>query len=471
MATTPTLDSQAMQSMIQQYKPQDQSGMTQMAPQIPQQKKQGSQSHTQGILALVQQVSQKINARKQRETEQTFDRFTQSAKGVQQAKSQMDEAQAKVKANPQDPDAIKSLKEAQQAMQQNQTILNDMFSGPHGEKHAKLLSKGFGIDDKNADTPERKAAMQAIQKSMGVGEGPAKILSQLPQTQQLSPQAQSQQMLQREGVVGKPATQGQQLGAEVQREKMQQQQTVEKLRMAHQQGMSLDKLQMTGMLKGIDVSRGTNGELVTHVMSPEERAKVPYLKSQDDLSAAKTEAERAMADAKMNPNNPEMKIKMMDAQSKAVDANARMLSAQAQQMRAMTAQAKEPPEVAQARKDADHMGTLYSKAQAIAAKPNPTPTEDMDLVKAWVQSQNPQSRAISPAAMEQALQSRSFGARISKKWEEATRGGLDPEFRQEMVDSIKNARDAAANTAAKYDVKKEKDAGGDNDDPLGILGK
>jgi hypothetical protein len=474
MATTPPpLDPSTAQSMIGQYKPQDESGMTQMAPQMPQQQQRQTQSHSQGIVALVQQISQKIGARKQRETEQTFDRFTQSAKGVQQAKAQMDEAQAKIKANPQDPDAIKSLKSAQEAMQQNQTILNDMFSGPHGEKHAKLLSKGFGIDDKNADTPERKAAMKAIQKSMGVGEGPARILSQIPQTQQLSPDAQRQQQLQQAGVVGKPPSGNALLQSSDKEASRQQQMAIEQLKQANMKGVTLDKMKMIGTLKGIDVSRDAQGQLVTHIMSPEERAKVPYLKAQDDLTAARTEAERAMADAKTNPNNPEMRIKMMNAQSSAVDAQARMLTAQAAQMRAMAAQAKESPEVAAARLTADRMDTELSKAEVILAKPQPTPTDDMALVASWVRAQNPQARSMSPAAIEQALQNRTFGTRISKKWEEATRGSLDPEFRQEMVDSIKNSRDAARNTAQKYDVQKESEAVGDDDILKGLdaLGK
>jgi hypothetical protein len=407
------------------------------------------------ITNIVGSITQKAQARKATDQQQLFDRFTKSASGVFQAKQQMKEAQEALKQNPQDPKALDSMKQAQEAMKTDQGILDAMFNGSHGEKNSKIISKGFGIDDKNADTPFRKDAIQAMQKTMGVGEKAAGILSQIPQTQQQT------------GPQMKPPTGNAILQSMDKGAGRQQQMAIEQLKQAGQQGASLDKLKMTGTLKGIDVSRGTNGELITHIMSPEERAKVPYLKAQDDATAAKTEAERAMADAKTNPNNPEMRIKMMDAQSNAVRAAAMSQIAQADMMKAMAAKAKEPPEVAQARKTADMMDTEYAKAQEFIK--NPSPTNDLSLVASYVRSQNPQARSMSPAQLNEAMRNRSFGARISAKYEEATRGSMDPEFRQEMADSIKISADKARLTAQKYDAQKDKDAGAGDDDPLGIM--
>jgi hypothetical protein len=411
----------------------------------PQSKKQASVANFGASLQnIVSKVTQQVQQRKATEQQHVFDRFTQSTQGIQQAQNEMTEAQEALKQNPQDPATLQRVQRAQQAMQQNRTILDAMFNGPHGEKNAKMLSKGFGIDDKNADTPERKAAITAMKKSMGVGDKAAGILSQLPQTSQPTGQP---------GI--KPPTgdailrmQGQERGQDIKA-------VTDRLRMANQAGISLDKLKMTGTLKGIEVSRGENGELVTHIMSPEERAKVPYLKAQDDLTAAKTEAQRAMADAKMNPNNPELRVKMMDAQSKAVDAQARMLAAQAAQMRAMTAQAKEPPEVAAARKSADALETEYAKAQQYVK--TPSPTNDTALIFSFVRAQVAGAGRMTNTEIEQALKSGSFGTRYSNMYNRATKGELDPDFRSQLADSIKIAADKARLTADKYDTKKQQD--------------
>jgi hypothetical protein len=415
------------------------------------------------IQNLVGQVTQKVQQKKAREQQQIFDRFTQAASGIQQAQSQIEDAKKKLQQNPQDQEALQTIQRAQQSLQQNQTILNDEYNpaDPKGQKHIKILQKGFGIDDKNADTPERKAAIQAMQKSMGIGAGPAGVLAKLPQTQQLSPDAQRQQMLQQSGVMGKPATQGQVLNAETQQRGQDIRATTARLQQANQAGIGLDKLKMIGTLKGIEVSRGDGGELVTHVMTPEERGKVPYLKAQDELTAAKTEAERAIVDAKMNPNNPEMKIRMMDSQSKAVDAQARMLAAQAAQMRAMTAQAKEPPEVAAARKDADRLETEYAKAQQYVA--TPSPTNDTALIFSYVRAQVAGAGRMTNTEIEQALKSGSMGTRYSNMYNRATKGELDSDFRQQLADSIKIAADKSRLTADKYDTKKTQDSISDDE--------
>ena len=405
---------------------------------------------------IVGQVTQKIQQRKATEQQHVFDRFTNSVQGIQQAQAEMQEATAALKQNPQDEQAKQRLDKANQALQQNRTILDAMFNGQHGERHSKMLAKGFGIDDKNANTPERQAAINAMRKSMGVGAGAAGILSQLPQIQQLDPQAQRTLALQQAGVMGKPATAGQILQSETAMRGQDIKAVTDRMRLAIQQGTAFDKIQMTGQLNGIEVTRGDGGNPQFHVMSPEERSKVPYLKAKDDLSAARTAAQNAMADAKMNPNNPEMRVKMMDAMARTKDAEARMVAAEAAQMRAMVAQAKEPPEVAQARKDADRLETEYAKAQQYLA--TPSPTNDTALIFSYVRAQVAGAGRMTNTEIEQSLRSGSFGTRMSNMYNRATKGELDKDFRQQVVDSIKIAAEKSRLTADKYDVQKSKES-------------
>ena len=133
----------------------------------------------------------------------------------------MQGAMQKLQANPEDQEARQALmqgsqitKKAREALNIAQTNLKDMFTGPKADKHTKMLEKAFGIDDKNAQTPERAAAIKAIQKAQGVDEKTAAMMSNLPQRQQLGPQASQQAQLQHAGAVGKPATGGQVLAAQ-----------------------------------------------------------------------------------------------------------------------------------------------------------------------------------------------------------------------------------------------------------------
>lgn len=150
--------------------------------------------------------------RKAREDQKVFDNFAQSYKGLQDAQAQMDDAaramdEAKKKGDQQGYlDAAKKLQQAQAALKQNRTNLDDIASDP---KKRKILAKGFGIDDKNAATPERQQAIAAVRKQTGVGGSAGDLISKLPQTQQLTPQAQGQAMARQAGVQGAPPTQGQ----------------------------------------------------------------------------------------------------------------------------------------------------------------------------------------------------------------------------------------------------------------------
>jgi len=94
------------------------------------------------------------------------------------------------------------MQQGKASLQQNQTNLNDIISD--SKKH-KVITKAFGIDDKNANTPERQAAIQNIQKQYpGISTQGASTLSRMPQTQQLTPQAQGQSQLVGAGVAGRP---------------------------------------------------------------------------------------------------------------------------------------------------------------------------------------------------------------------------------------------------------------------------
>ena len=191
-----------MQHTQQQPQPQQQQGQRQAG--------QGRAVSLQNLGSTLQnvigKVGEKLQQRKATEQQHLFDRYAQTTAGITAAKAQFQEAITALKANPQDPVARQKLQEAQQASAQNQAIQDAMFNGPNGEKNYKTLAKGFGIDDKNANTPEREAAKKAYMKTMGVGERSASIGSQLPMTRQPVPGQQQQ----------KPATQGQELNAAVQ---------------------------------------------------------------------------------------------------------------------------------------------------------------------------------------------------------------------------------------------------------------
>ena len=219
---------------------------------------------------LASQFGEMKQAREQRQYQQVIGRFTGAQHGMAQAQAQVMQGQQMqqqaidaLKQNPQDAQARQTLQQATQmiqggssALKQNQTILNDLASD---HKSHKVIMKAFGIDDKNSNSPERQAAIKALQdqsrESMqvqsggftipaqqtpmgntpaqqitpgqtqtvqgppGLGQQAAGIMAQLPQTMQLSPQAQAQQMARQAGVVGAPATQGQLLAAETQMQK------------------------------------------------------------------------------------------------------------------------------------------------------------------------------------------------------------------------------------------------------------
>jgi len=413
---------------------------------------------------LAQNIGQKVEARKQRQYQQVTDQYTGYIKGINEAQSQVQQgtqlvqqAQQRLQANPDDQEAQQMAQRGQQmvqqgkvALQQNQTNLDDLANDP--KKH-KVILKAFGIDDKNAQSPERQAAIQSIQKQMGVSGQAANLVSRMPARQQLSPEGAAQSEAIKAGIAPRAATQGQMLRAETDLQGQQTRMTIAQLNNAAKQGIQADKLVFAAESKGLTAVRTSDGSLARNpdgsmqwrTMTPEERAKNPYLKSQDDLTAAKTEAQRAIVDSKMNPNNPELRIRAIDAQARVMDANARMIAAQAAQMRASLAKS---PEATAAAKKADDLETVYKDAKKFVE--TPSPTNDTQLVFAYVRSAVAGAGRMTNTEIQQALKSGSFGTQLKNHYDRATKGTLDPTFRQQMADSIGiKARDARE-TADKY---------------------
>ncbi len=265
-------------------------------------------------LGLAATIINQVKARKTRETENTINTFVQHSKGLQEAQGQIQQAQQmmqtamqKLQANPEDQEARQALiqgsqitKRAREALNIAQTNLKDMFTGPKADKHTKMLERAFGIDDKNAQTPERAAAIKAIQKAQGVDEKTAAMMSNLPQRQQLGPQASQQAQLQHAGAVGKPATGGQVLAA--QGKKVDQAIKVEKL--LHETDADTEKI-VQHMRKDLglvpekddkgNIVRNPDGQMKTKNLEPsemsaEEFARYQDVKAQTDLRVAQEKA-------------------------------------------------------------------------------------------------------------------------------------------------------------------------------------
>lgn len=315
----PAMQAQLMMALQQRQNPQ---GMTQISPQlgninIPQPKpftprqqsvaqpgndRQSLQNLGVSVSNVVGQLSQKIQERKAKEMQFVADRFTQSWAGVQQAQSQMQQAQQMSQQAAQefqqatDPQAKQAaamklrqasqmLTSAQQSMKQNSDILNTEYDyrDPKGQKRLKMLQKGLGIDEKTMNSPEHQAVRQSFQK-LGVGQGAASILSSVPQTMQLSPEAQQQQLTQ--GLYGKPLSQDQAVRSA----------TEIATKGAHEQGITKradTRAQLQAALNGMQYD--ASGKLVPAdpaTMSPIVKAKMSAEQAATELKQAQTEYER-----------------------------------------------------------------------------------------------------------------------------------------------------------------------------------
>lgn len=288
-----------------------------------------------GIVASIINASQ---ARKKRELDSSVSNFVQNAKGLQESQSQIEQAkQANRQAlaefqNAKTPEekqvaqqkliqTAKSMQAAQQSMKISQTNLGDMFNGPKADKHVKMLSKAFGVDDKNADSPERKAAIDAIRKQQQVDEKTARFMSMLPQRQQLTPQAQGEAQLRQAGVVGKPATGGQQLAAQGK----QVDQVLKAEKMANDVGLATDKMIEGLPQRGLKEIRDASGNVERN---PDGTMKVRNL-SLDELKDNPALAEKY--------NENQTKINLQVAQAKATGVRA-MVAQMAEQRKLQTIQ-------------------------------------------------------------------------------------------------------------------------------------
>lgn len=326
-------------------------GMTQVAPQVPQhqvpqptpfqpkpteptgpmgpgqggyKKQQDMQNFATSLTNLVGKVTNTMQTRKARQEQQVFDNFSKFAKGAQDSQGQMQEAMAALKKNPQDQEAYKRYIQAKQAYDQNMTNLNDLVSGKN-EKNAKLLAKGFGIDDKNAGTPERQAAIAAIKKTMpGVQGNAANLMSRMPQTQQLTPQAQGQSQAVQAGITPKAATGASilQYASKEDAMKAAKEQAIEKRKATFMEG--IPKMEASGFSfdKGSDGQPqfDAQGFPKVHVMTQGERDKNPAQAAKNDLLRATIDLKKAQAAALTDPNNPHLKMEVMKAQTAARNA-------------------------------------------------------------------------------------------------------------------------------------------------------
>jgi hypothetical protein len=303
------------------------SGMTSVSPDLTPQQPRG-QAKFRGLPALAAMIVNKVQQRKHRETEAVVQQFVGNYKGIEEAKSQLQDLQKQnaiftqqwqAATTPEMKQALqqKIVQSAQQArqllgsMETNRQNLREMFNGPKQDKHAKIISKAFGIDDKNAGTPERQAAIKVIQDQMRLDQKTAQLVSMLPQRQQLSPEARAQQQMVQAGVVGKPATGGQQLTYLSRHTD----QVLKAEKMANDVGLNTEKMVETlrkdsGLIPVRDeqgnIQRNPDNSMKTQwlpvdQMTPEEYAKYQDIKAQTDLRTAQAKAApvRAAA-AKLN---------------------------------------------------------------------------------------------------------------------------------------------------------------------------
>lgn len=273
------------------------------------------------VTGIANTFAQYQEQKQNRDYVETIGKFTAATKGVGQAQSQVMQATQALKKDPNDQAAQAQLKQGQQALQQNQAILNDMAND---KKAHKIITKAFGIDDKNADSPERQAAMQVLQKE-GANQNLSRIQAQIPQTQQLSPQAQAQSQMTQAGVVGKPASQSQLISA-----------VGKAVDTQVKQGTATDKLVPQLAKAGLTISsdadgtpqRNEDGTLKIVPMTTEQRALIPALRLQDEYKQAQTDLMAARAKASADPNSPENVARMMNANAHMLSAQAAMIHAQ-----------------------------------------------------------------------------------------------------------------------------------------------
>jgi hypothetical protein len=229
----------------------------------------------------VNRITNNIQERKAREQQGWFDNFAKAVSGQQEADAEAQEAFQAMQAARQKgdmqayTDAAKRLQSAMQKSKQNQTIQNDLASD---KKKWKVITTGFGIDDKNASKPERQQAIAAYKKANPqANENVARLMSQVPQTQQLTPQARGQAITQAAGLQAKPATP---------EELLRFMETIYDHNL--QAGAKENELKLNAMDKGFLVEKGADGKTEIRPMTPDERIRYqPEIQQRRDLEEMK----------------------------------------------------------------------------------------------------------------------------------------------------------------------------------------
>jgi hypothetical protein len=321
-------------------------GTTQMGPsdQQPRQARNPVQFRSNNLVGdlLVMGINaagKAINGRKQREVESVHTDYQENVKGLQEAQGQKQQATEmirdaveRLKANPNDQEARQAayqgktmLENANKAVETNKTNLQDMFTGPKGEKHYKMIAKGLGLDEKTANSPDRQAAIAAYKKTFGVDDKTANLASRAPQRMQLSPQAQQQQFARQAGVVGAPATQGQMLKAQTDTAKLAQAETINIDNRKRMFINNLPKMEAQGLEfakdKDGNVHFDEKGFPKPVVMTKDEISKNPVQAAKQEQLQAVMEWQKARAEATADPNSPQNKARMMNAEANMKRAN------------------------------------------------------------------------------------------------------------------------------------------------------
>lgn len=301
------------------------SGMTSMSPDFTRQQPGGKWS-ARGLPAIAMAIVDQVQKRKHKETEEVIQKFVSNYKGMEEGKSKLQQIQQEnqklaqafqAAETPEDKQEIQqkireSVGNARQLMsslETNRQNLKDMFNGPKQDKHTKIISKAFGIDDKNAATPERQTAIKVIQDQMKLDQKSASMISALPQRQQLSPEAHAQQQMVQGGVIGKPATGGQLLSAQAKAGDR----VLKAEKLANDVGLNTEKMvenmrKQSGLMPVRDdkgsIQRNPDGtmktrNLKTEEMTPEEYARLQDVRAQTDLRTAQAKAAPVKARAQM----------------------------------------------------------------------------------------------------------------------------------------------------------------------------
>jgi len=272
----------------------------------------------QSVQGVAAQAANQLEQHQNKILGQKFQTLVGSQKGIQAAQEMQQNAQKVLAQDPNNADAKAMMDNAQQMMQHNTTILNQLLdpTTPEGKKNIKLFEKGFGFDDKNADTPERAAAIEAMKKQQpGLNSGAAGLLSNMPQGIGMSPQTQVQADMVKAGVTPKAATGGQVLKAQTDVAKAETTDTQKKA-----------ELDLKYQRLGLDPKTGQ--PIPIDKLPLKVQAQVQSERANDELKVAQAKFAEAKQAALADPRSPQNQLALMRARSMSQFAQASMLRSQ-----------------------------------------------------------------------------------------------------------------------------------------------